>query len=138
MKLLLPCVIVLSCVFESSGFCQKAGETKEFKFIFTGEIPASARPIRGEGSSKIQIINNTKDYVALGFINREGNLSTGYTDGNKGQTDYYIGPGSRTHKDWPFIVANGACFVLYTLKGNFLGYGITKETGEYEIGRAHV
>jgi hypothetical protein len=119
----------------SSGqiFAQEPAKTKNFVFTPASELPASARPTSGAGSSKITVINKTKDFVGLGFINAEGNLSTGYSDGSKGQTDFFIGPGSRTHKDWPFVVSNGSCFVLYSLKGKILGYGTTSETGDYEI-----
>jgi hypothetical protein len=116
---------------ESHG--EETEKANRFNFVFSGEIPTSARPTYGTGSSKIHVLNKSKDYVGLGFINAEGNLSTGYSDGNKGQTDFFIGPGSRTHKEWPFVVANGSCFVLYSLKGRILGYGMAKETGEYEV-----
>lgn len=114
-------------------YCQDSAKSNKFSFTPAGEIPPAARPAPGSGSSKITVINKTKDYVGLGFINAEGNLSTGYSDGSKGHTDFFIGPGSRTHRDWPFIVSNGSCFVLYSLKGRILGYGTAKETGEYEI-----
>lgn len=124
--------LLVSLAF-GQGFAQIPEKQNKLKFIFAGEIPPEARPVRGSGISKIQIINQSKDYVGLGFINSDGNLLTGYTDGKKGQTGSFIGPGSRTHKDWPYIVANGACFILYTLNGKILGYGTASETGEYEI-----
>lgn len=129
--------IILLTIFLASStthvFCQDPIKDNKFSFTPAGEIPSTARPTTGAGSSKITVINKTKDFVGLGFINAEGNLSTGYSDGNKGQTGYFIGPGSRTHRDWPFIVSNGSCFVLYSLRGKILGYGTATETGEYEI-----
>ena len=127
------CFTAIFTVCFGQSFAQETAKKVNFIFTPTSELPASARPTDGAGSSKITVINKTKDFVGLGFINAEGNLSTGYSDGNKGQTDFFIGPGSRTHKEWPFVVSNGSCFVLYSLKGKILGYGTTSETGEYEI-----
>ena len=128
-------ILTLACLLsqQSHLFSQKLDSSDNFKFIFTAELPPDARPSSGEGTSKVHVINQSKDYIGLGFINSEGNLSVGYTDGNKGQTDFYVGPRSRTNKDWPFLVANGSCFVLYTLKGKILGYGKPTQKGEYEI-----
>lgn len=126
------CALLLASAF-GQVFGQNPEKQGKFNFVFAEEVPHGIRPTRGSGFSKIQIINNSKDYVGLGFINSDGNLLTGYSDGKKGQTGSFIGPDSRTHKDWPYIVSNGSCFVLYTLKGKILGYGTASETGEYEI-----
>lgn len=112
---------------------ENARRAQGFKFIFTDKIPNEARPIKGEGVSKIHVLNRTKNYIGLGFINSDGNLASGYSDGSKGQTAFYVGPESRTRTEFPFTVSNGSCFVLFTLQGTIIGYGIPNEQGEYEV-----
>ena len=107
---------------------ENASRAQGFKFIFTDKIPNEARPIKGDGMSKIHVLNRTKNYIGLGFINSDGN-----SDGSKGQTAFYVGPESRTRTEFPFTVSNGSCFVLFTLQGKIIGYGIPNEQGEYEV-----
>jgi hypothetical protein len=112
---------------------QNVSSAHGFKFIFTDKIPNDVRPIKGDGMSKIHVLNRTKNYVGLGFINSDGNLACGYSDGSKGQTAFYVGPESRTRTESPYTVSNGSCFVLFTLQGKIIGYGIPNEQGEYEV-----
>jgi hypothetical protein len=105
----------------------------ELAFQYSALAPKELRPSPGEGECRIHLINGTKDYLCLALIDADGNLRHGWADGKPGQPVFYVGPGSRTAADRPYVMAVGVPFVALTLNGRLVGHGKPSKTGEYDL-----
>jgi len=110
-----------------------AQDPSELNFVAAKKVPKEFRPKIGEGVANVQIVNQTDEFITFGLIGSDGNLRHGWTDGNKGTTSFYVGPGCQTDPKHPYRAAVGACFVVLSLNGQILGYGSPSKAGDYVL-----
>ena len=110
-----------------------AENSPELNFVSSQKIPQDFRPKKGEGVANIQIMNKTDKFITFGLIGSDGNLRHGWTDGKSGTTVFYVGPSSQTDSKYPYRAAVGACFVILTIDGQFLGYGSPSKAGDFVL-----
>jgi len=106
---------------------------KELSFTYGTKVPKDFRPISGQGLLRIQLRNETTDYICLATLNAQGNILHGWTDGRPGSPVFYVGPGSRTDPAAPYSYSAGNTFVVLTASGRILGYGRANQAGECEL-----
>jgi len=106
---------------------------KEIAFTYGAKVPKDFRPISGEGLLRIQLRNETADYICLATLNAQGNLLHGWADGRPGSPVFYVGPGSRTDPAAPYRYSTGSTFVVLTAGGRILGYARVQQAGECEL-----
>ncbi|NBR69313.1 MAG: hypothetical protein EBT69_03925 [Verrucomicrobia bacterium] len=112
---------------------QNAKNPSELNFTQGGNVPKDLRPSPGEGMCQIQIRNQTGHYVCMGWINSDGNLLHGWSNGEAGHTVSYVGPGCRTNPDFPYKSQVGSVFVILTMNGQILGFGKPSKPGSYDL-----
>ena len=112
----------------------QAEDVQKLNFIYSDKVKREKFPPKsGEGLANIQLVNKTESYICVGWVGKDGNLHYGWTDGNKGNTSFYVGPGSQTDLKSPYTVYPGDCFVVLTNEGKILGYGSPSKTGDYVL-----
>ena len=105
----------------------------ELAFQYSALPPKELRPSPGEGECRIHLLNGTKDYLCLATLDADGNLRHGWSEGKPGQPVFYVGPGSRTATDRPYVIATGVPFLVLTLNGRVIGHGKPSKAGQYEL-----